>query len=101
MTYVYTYSTCGPQKHSLSQGKYLLQVWGAQGGSAGSGTPSNTNPAIIGAYRGYSKGILTLTSRTTVYILLEVKVNVNQELLQKPQHLFQVDVMEVEMDGHE
>lgn len=50
----------------LPKGKYLLEVWGAQGGnSVGSGTRSAGGNGGLG---GYSKGLLTLSSQTKIFI---------------------------------
>lgn len=58
-TYSYDYS--GSVKSvTLNPGTYQLEAWGAQGGSYGG----------IGGKGGYSKGTLTLTSRTTLYIVV-------------------------------
>lgn len=46
----------------LPAGKYKLQCWGAQGGACSSG--------YSGGKGGYSEGVLTLTSPTTVYIFV-------------------------------
>ena len=45
----------------LEAGTYLLQVWGAQGGT-------DCGYACIGSKGGYSKGILTLTETSTLYV---------------------------------
>lgn len=47
------------QSVTLPKGTYKLECWGAQGGSYNS---------YIGGYGGYSKGTITLTKATTVYI---------------------------------
>lgn len=46
----------------LPAGKYKLQCWGAQGGTCSDG--------YSGGKGGYSEGVLTLTSPTTVYIFV-------------------------------
>lgn len=48
------------QQVKLPKGKYKLQCWGAQGGTNG-GT---------GSKGGYSEGIITLTSTTTLYVFV-------------------------------
>lgn len=47
------------QTVTLPKGTYKLECWGAQGG---------TYSSYIGGYGGYSKGTITLTEATTVYI---------------------------------
>lgn len=56
MNFDYTGSV---QTATLAPGTYKLECWGAQGGSYSS---------YIGGYGGYSKGTITLTEATTVYI---------------------------------
>lgn len=53
--------TGGVQQVDLIPGTYVLQVWGAQGGSGGS---------YAGGKGGYSQGVLTLTSPRTVYVFV-------------------------------
>lgn len=55
----YESNTSGSKTLSLTAGTYLLEVWGAQGGSY--------NTTYFGGKGGYSKGYLTLTSTTTIY----------------------------------
>jgi hypothetical protein len=57
MEFTYTNRSCKAQ--TLNPGKYLLEVWGAQGGTY------NTN---LGGKGGYSTGILTITTETIVYV---------------------------------
>lgn len=47
------------QSKTLKPGTYTIECWGGQGGSYNS---------YIGGYGGYSKGTITLTEATTVYI---------------------------------
>ena len=47
------------QSKTLKPGTYTLECWGGQGG---------TYSGYIGGYGGYSKGTITLTEATTVYI---------------------------------
>ena len=56
MDFNYTGST---QSKTLKPGTYTIECWGGQGGSYGS---------YIGGYGGYSKGTITLTKATTIYI---------------------------------
>lgn len=56
MNFDYTGSV---QTATLTPGTYKLECWGAQGG---------TYSSYIGGYGGYSKGTITLTEATTVYI---------------------------------
>ena len=56
MNFDYTGSV---QTATLTPGAYKLECWGAQGG---------TYSSYIGGYGGYSKGTITLTEATTVYI---------------------------------
>lgn len=56
MNFNYTGSV---QTATLAPGTYKLECWGGQGGSYNS---------YIGGYGGYSKGTITLTKATTVYI---------------------------------
>ena len=58
MNFDYTGSV---QTATLAPGTYKLECWGAQGGSYSS---------YIGGYGGYSKGTITLTEATTVYIFV-------------------------------
>ena len=59
LNYAYTGSY---QEVTLPAGRYKLQCWGAQGGTCSSG--------YSGGKGGYSEGVLTLTSPTTVYIFV-------------------------------
>lgn len=56
MNFDYTGSV---QTATLTPGAYKLECWGGQGG---------TYSSYIGGYGGYSKGTITLTEATTVYI---------------------------------
>lgn len=56
MDFNYTGST---QSKTLKPGTYTIECWGGQGGTCGS---------CIGGYGGYSKGTITLTKATTIYI---------------------------------
>lgn len=56
MDFNYTGST---QSKILKPGTYTIECWGGQGG---------TYSSYIGGYGGYSKGTITLTEATTVYI---------------------------------
>lgn len=56
MNFDYTGSV---QTVTLAPGTYKLECWGGQGG---------TYSSYIGGYGGYSKGTITLTEATTVYI---------------------------------
>lgn len=53
------YYTGSVQTVTLAPGTYKLECWGGQGG---------TYSSYIGGYGGYSKGTITLTEATTVYI---------------------------------
>lgn len=56
MNFDYTGSV---QTATLAPGTYTIECWGGQGG---------TYSSYIGGYGGYSKGTITLTEATTVYI---------------------------------
>ena len=56
MNFDYTGSV---QTATLTPGTYTIECWGGQGG---------TYSSYIGGYGGYSKGTITLTEATTVYI---------------------------------
>ena len=56
MNFDYTGSV---QSKTLKPGTYTIECWGGQGG---------TYSSYIGGYGGYSKGTITLTEATTVYI---------------------------------
>ena len=56
MNFDYTGST---QSKTLKPGTYTIECWGGQGG---------TYSSYIGGYGGYSKGTITLTKMTTVYV---------------------------------
>lgn len=56
MNFDYTGSV---QTKTLKPGTYTIECWGGQGG---------TYSSYIGGYGGYSKGTITLTEATTVYI---------------------------------
>ena len=53
-------------------GKYVLEVWGAQGGTASS--------TYIGGYGGYSTGIVSLTKGEKLYIVVGGKGTNNSTL---------------------
>lgn len=56
MNFSYTGSV---QSKTLKPGTYTIECWGGQGG---------TYSSYIGGYGGYSKGTITLTEATTVYV---------------------------------
>ena len=45
---------------TLPQGSYILEVWGAQGGTG--------NASNAGGYGGYAKGTLNLSTNTELYL---------------------------------
>ena len=53
------------QSIELSPGKYKLEVWGAEGGGR---RLSGNSASGLGGYGGYSTGILTLKTKTTLLI---------------------------------
>ena len=62
-----------PVKISLPQGQYKLEVWGAKGGdSTGNGNPSSNrgNSTVPGGLGGYSRGILSLNKKETVFVFV-------------------------------
>ena len=59
---VRTYGTVGETNVTLSAGRYRIEAWGAQGGSASYGV------SVDGGKGGYSVGELTLTSSDILYI---------------------------------
>ena len=59
--------TSSTQEMTLRSGKYLLEVWGAQGGGD-SGWHTYKNVVSKGGKGGYSKGTLTLTNSINIYI---------------------------------
>ncbi|KAK8899209.1 hypothetical protein M9Y10_001513 [Tritrichomonas musculus] len=62
-----------PVKISLPQGQYKLEVWGAKGGdSTGNGHPncSRGNSTVPGGLGGYSRGILSLNKKETVFVFV-------------------------------
>ena len=67
----FDYNGREPDKISLPQGQYMLEVWGAKGGdSTGNGDSprgNNTAPCGLG---GYSRGILSLNKKETVYVFV-------------------------------
>lgn len=58
----YTYSTNGIQTVTLPAGRYKLEVWGAQGGAF------NYHSNAAAGKGGYSSGIVTFDTQTTLYI---------------------------------
>lgn len=64
LNYAYTGSY---QEVELPAGQYKLQCWGAQGGSNAAASSYGIT-AKAGGKGGYSEGVLTLTSKTTVRI---------------------------------
>lgn len=63
-----SYSYTGSyQEVELPAGKYKLQCWGAQGGSNGTNSSYGIT-AKAGGKGGYSEGIITLSSKTTVRV---------------------------------
>ena len=64
LNYAYTGSY---QEVELPAGQYKLQCWGAQGGSNAAASSYGIT-AKVGGKGGYSEGVLTLTSKTTVRI---------------------------------
>ena len=65
---VLTYSYTGTyQEVTLPAGKYKLQCWGAQGGSNAAAS-SYSITAKAGGKGGYSEGVITLSSPTTVRV---------------------------------
>jgi hypothetical protein len=64
--------TGAEQSVELPAGQYLLQCWGAQGGTSA----ANSNFGITekaGGRGGYSEGVLTLTQQTTLYVYVGQK----------------------------
>ena len=60
-----------PTKISLPQGQYLLEVWGAEGGDpTGNGHSNRGNSTVPGGLGGYSRGILSLNKKETVYVFV-------------------------------
>ena len=55
------------QEVELPAGKYKLQCWGAQGGSNGTNSSYGIT-AQAGGKGGYSEGVITLSSKTTVRV---------------------------------
>ena len=55
---------CSPYVLVLDQGRYLFEVWGAQGGGKNSGFPI----PVEGGKGGYSKGKFRLTEKTKFYV---------------------------------
>ena len=64
LNYAYTGSY---QEVTLPAGQYKLQCWGAQGGSNGTNSSYGIT-AKAGGKGGYSEGVLTLSSKTTVRV---------------------------------
>ena len=64
---VFNYSYTGATKSvTLAKGTYTLEVWGAQGGSGRANSAVTTGS--IGGKGGYSKGTVTFSADTTIYI---------------------------------
>ena len=64
-----------PIKIQLSQGRYVLEVWGAKGGDStgeccSSSDRSRFNSTIQGGLGGYSRGVLNLNKKETVYVFV-------------------------------
>ena len=60
---------CGAYKSvTLPAGQYQLECWGARGGRGPDGSGNNASSNANYGRGGYSKGILTLKSKTTVYL---------------------------------
>src|SRR5690554_96535 len=70
---IYTY-TGSAQTVSLPAGSYEIEAWGADGGNT-TGTNSNAGVAKLGGKGGYARGILTLTTPTTLSIYVGGKGN--------------------------
>ena len=56
----FPYNACKTEHVTLGPGEYVLEVWGARGGSYSS--------ALYGGNGGYAKGTVTLNENTEVYI---------------------------------
>src|SRR5690554_4602384 len=63
---IYTY-TGSAQTVSLPAGSYEIEAWGADGGNT-TGTNSNAGVAKLGGKGGYARGIMTITTTTTLSI---------------------------------
>ena len=61
-----------PAEISFPRGQYKLEVWGAKGGNGtGKGYYNRENqPTVQGGLGGYSRGILSLNKKETVYVLV-------------------------------
>ena len=59
-------ASCEPYKISLSKGSFLVELWGASGGS-NDVADSRLNE---GGYGGYTSGVLTLNKPTTFYLYI-------------------------------
>ena len=63
-----------PAQISLPQGQYLLEVWGAKGGDSTGNCQSDSTRSnyktVPGGLGGYSRGILSLNKKETVYVFV-------------------------------
>ena len=68
----FSYIGLEPVKISLPQGQYKLEVWGAKGGdSTGNGFGNRSSGQTVqGGLGGYSRGILSLKQKETVYVFV-------------------------------
>ena len=57
----FPYKDCKAEELELDKGEYLLEVWGASGGTY---KPSN----VLGGAGGYAKGKLTVKEKTKVFV---------------------------------
>ena len=59
---LFSYGECKAEEVRLSKGTYLLEVWGASGGTYRTDTP--------GGAGGYARGVLTLKKATKAFVHL-------------------------------
>ena len=67
---------CKPYKIDISPGKYLFELWGAQGGN--SNCPSRCHDKKqFGGYGGYSQSVYNIKATTTLFLYIGAQPNVN------------------------
>jgi hypothetical protein len=75
ISYVFNYpcsslETCFPYEVSLKRGRYIIELWGANGGNMMWHGCSCLNKLVYGGKGGYTSGVLTVSKPTTVYLYI-------------------------------
>ena len=72
------FSNCKPYQIDIQPGRYLFQVWGAQGGNTECPTECLHNDKIqFGGFGGYSQSVYYIKTSTRLYLYIGAQPNTN------------------------